>query len=331
MRFNPAPGWPAPPTGWVPPPGWQPDPSWPQAPPGWQFWVSGDQAGRSSDVPHAVDAVDPAGNTRDPASNPSEPDGRHIDSDIAQLWVAEVTRLAERRRSNSVSRVTVLAPPVKGGLLGRIVTIGVGAALGGGVNDAVLDAAGQSRDAHGAALLPDTCLLCGLLPGEVTDRAAITLDASTLGYFLGGELLSRQKVTLAYNLCRECANNEIRPLTPLVIEDYRRVGDAWLLSLLFLNDRVAELVRSLNRPKVVTARRCLQCGFTDDDQAWLARENVCPVCRTLYAGGRAWLCPQCGKNIPIALLTQPRVPKTRRQALWGGLNCPRCGADVPKP
>jgi hypothetical protein len=41
QRFNPPPGWPTPPEGFVPEPGWQPDPSWPAAPPGWQFWVSG--------------------------------------------------------------------------------------------------------------------------------------------------------------------------------------------------------------------------------------------------------------------------------------------------
>lgn len=82
---------------------------------------------------------------------------------------------------------------------------------------------------------------------------------------------------------------------------------------------------------MITAGRCLKCGFSDDDQAWLAREDVCPVCHTLYAGGRAWLCPRCGKNIPIALLAQFRKPSTRRQVLWGGVDCPRCGADVPKP
>ena len=38
-RFNPAPGWPPPPPGFVPPPYWQPDPSWPPAPPGWQLWI----------------------------------------------------------------------------------------------------------------------------------------------------------------------------------------------------------------------------------------------------------------------------------------------------
>lgn len=41
-RFNPAPGWPVPPRGFVPAPGWRPDPSWPEAPPGWQFWVDDD-------------------------------------------------------------------------------------------------------------------------------------------------------------------------------------------------------------------------------------------------------------------------------------------------
>jgi hypothetical protein len=43
MRFNPPPGWPAPPEGFAPGPGWQPDPSWPPAPPGWQFWLSEEQ------------------------------------------------------------------------------------------------------------------------------------------------------------------------------------------------------------------------------------------------------------------------------------------------
>jgi hypothetical protein len=38
-RFNPPPGWPPPPAGWVAPPGWQPDPLWPAPPAGWQLWV----------------------------------------------------------------------------------------------------------------------------------------------------------------------------------------------------------------------------------------------------------------------------------------------------
>jgi hypothetical protein len=44
QRFNPPPGWPAPPTGWVPAPNWQPDPSWPPAPIDWQFWIQDDLA-----------------------------------------------------------------------------------------------------------------------------------------------------------------------------------------------------------------------------------------------------------------------------------------------
>lgn len=42
--FNPPPGWPPQPDGWVPPPGWAPDPRWPPAPAGWQFWVPGGTA-----------------------------------------------------------------------------------------------------------------------------------------------------------------------------------------------------------------------------------------------------------------------------------------------
>ena len=42
MRFNSAPGWPRPATGWVPPPGWQSDPSWPPAPRDLLLWVQDD-------------------------------------------------------------------------------------------------------------------------------------------------------------------------------------------------------------------------------------------------------------------------------------------------
>jgi hypothetical protein len=45
LRFNPPPGWPTPPEGFVPGPGWQPDPNWPPAPPGWQLWVTDGAAG----------------------------------------------------------------------------------------------------------------------------------------------------------------------------------------------------------------------------------------------------------------------------------------------
>jgi hypothetical protein len=38
-RFNPAPGWPPAPTGWLPPEGWVPDPSWPAAPADWPLVV----------------------------------------------------------------------------------------------------------------------------------------------------------------------------------------------------------------------------------------------------------------------------------------------------
>ena len=46
-RFNPPPGWPTPPSGWVPPAGWNPDPEWPPAPAGWILWV---EAEDSTDV-----------------------------------------------------------------------------------------------------------------------------------------------------------------------------------------------------------------------------------------------------------------------------------------
>lgn len=37
--FNPPPGWPIPPVGWVPDRDWRPDPTWPEAPDGWHFMI----------------------------------------------------------------------------------------------------------------------------------------------------------------------------------------------------------------------------------------------------------------------------------------------------
>lgn len=72
--FNPPPGWPKPPKGWVPPSGWQPDPNWPAAPPGWQLWIPdntpiGDQVlGSGSDfvaaMPKSQSASEPHGTIR---------------------------------------------------------------------------------------------------------------------------------------------------------------------------------------------------------------------------------------------------------------------------
>jgi hypothetical protein len=44
MRFNPAPGWPQPPSGWFPPTGWTPPAHWPPAPAGWPVFLVGDPA-----------------------------------------------------------------------------------------------------------------------------------------------------------------------------------------------------------------------------------------------------------------------------------------------
>ena len=63
MRFNPPPGWPQPPEGWVPPAGWNPDPSWPEPPDGWQLWLPDD--GAIEDVPADVSSEPPT----DPATD----------------------------------------------------------------------------------------------------------------------------------------------------------------------------------------------------------------------------------------------------------------------
>ena len=69
LRFNPPPGWPAPPEGFLPAPGWQPDPSWPPPPEGWQLWVPADVP---EDLTAAGDGVGrPSAETGDEPLRPS--------------------------------------------------------------------------------------------------------------------------------------------------------------------------------------------------------------------------------------------------------------------
>jgi hypothetical protein len=60
LDFNPPPGWPRPPDGWVPPKGWTPDPAWPDPPGDWQLWLprgaGGDQIAGHEDNPLATDS-----------------------------------------------------------------------------------------------------------------------------------------------------------------------------------------------------------------------------------------------------------------------------------
>lgn len=46
MKFNPAPGWPPAPEGWLPAEDWYPPKEWPEAPEGWQFLVPDDGMGK---------------------------------------------------------------------------------------------------------------------------------------------------------------------------------------------------------------------------------------------------------------------------------------------
>ncbi|MBS3177780.1 MULTISPECIES: PH domain-containing protein [unclassified Pseudoclavibacter] len=73
-RFNPAPGWPAAPEGWMPHEGWQPDPTWPAAPEGWQVVVD-DRApapALTTSAPAAVSAprvAEPSGSSAEPTTS----------------------------------------------------------------------------------------------------------------------------------------------------------------------------------------------------------------------------------------------------------------------
>lgn len=51
---------------------------------------------------------------------------------------------------------------------------------------------------------------------------------------------------------------------------------------------------------------------------WLMRMMGFPV-------GKPMSCPRCGTEMPML-----RMPRTTKQALWGGFTCPNCGAEMDR-
>lgn len=91
--FNPPPGWPKPPKGWVPPIGWNPDPAWPAPPADWQLWI----ADGAADVPSLVASA--ASDTATKSTVESAPHKTNLDQRIALL---ESENEALRRRLESL-------------------------------------------------------------------------------------------------------------------------------------------------------------------------------------------------------------------------------------
>jgi Domain of unknown function (DUF4041)/Meiotically up-regulated gene 113 len=99
-RFNPPPGWPRPPAGWIPPKGWTPDPSWPMPPPGWTLWVSTEPTvvilPQSSVQPVSTESTVGPGEAQ-PKSDSLSHSGTKIDSPSPESDVEDLVTLDDER------------------------------------------------------------------------------------------------------------------------------------------------------------------------------------------------------------------------------------------
>ena len=95
LVFNPPPGWPKPPDGWVPPKGWSPDPAWPDPPLGWQLWITTDTA--------KSEESDNAGSSLGSGSQPST----EAAQDEAPLSTDIVRRVAILEAENAALRAHI--------------------------------------------------------------------------------------------------------------------------------------------------------------------------------------------------------------------------------
>jgi hypothetical protein len=101
--FNPPPGWPKPPDGWVPPKGWTPDPAWPDPPEGWQLWLP---AGADSDQTPAQDSSPAVAGTC-PPSDAAMPQGPTAPAGVdARIALLEAENTALRARLDAVASET---------------------------------------------------------------------------------------------------------------------------------------------------------------------------------------------------------------------------------
>ena len=98
LVFNPPPGWPKPPDGWVPPKGWSPDPAWPDPPEGWQLWLSV----RSSND----DVSDPSRGSRQSPAEPGRAENASSADADGRIAILEADNAALRAQLEAVSSTT---------------------------------------------------------------------------------------------------------------------------------------------------------------------------------------------------------------------------------
>lgn len=101
FAFNPPPGWPTPPDGWVPPPDWTADPAWPPAPPDWEWWVPTGGAPPGAPVAMSADSLRPETRETD-AETSVTPEAVQVEgpAEVSRLR-AEVARLSKELEGRS--------------------------------------------------------------------------------------------------------------------------------------------------------------------------------------------------------------------------------------
>lgn len=132
MPFNPPPGWPQPPEGWVPPAGWNPDPSWPDPPEGWQLWLpdapateehaEGDDASTAGGRYPLFDPAphDSASTTAQPVTPAAGTARTNAQADPAATSVAPRDAAQPSTTTTSASAVAMPLPGGEAALLARI-------------------------------------------------------------------------------------------------------------------------------------------------------------------------------------------------------------------
>lgn len=108
LIFNPPPGWPKPPDGWVPPKGWTPDPAWPDPPSGWELWLSPDANSVEASVDTECDNKSMSPQTSAEADDCNALNSSGGDKRIAILEAENVALRAQLEAATSSDDVVVL-------------------------------------------------------------------------------------------------------------------------------------------------------------------------------------------------------------------------------
>jgi WD40 repeat protein len=145
---------------------------------------------------------------------------------------------------DEASMAKVMIPAAAAGSAGGRILAAGAASLVVGVNAGAMLAGSSTLRINDRVKIPMVCCGCGTKDHTESKILTKEIQFSSVGAALGGGLVGNTKAQLQIPVCAKCGT---LPGSPVHLDGYAKVGDAWRIDLLFSNVAIAELCADLNR------------------------------------------------------------------------------------